>query len=141
MHIAICDDEAFFRILLKEQLEIYSKKHAYDFVYSEFFSGDSLLESGKEFDLIFMDYRMDGTDGIDTVRKLRMLNNNTAVVFVSSYREVVFESLKVQPFRFLVKPLDVSEFNEAMDSFAESFYSEAYIFVPDELQKRVCRVS
>lgn len=58
MRIAICDDERFFREELRKQLDNYAKEYAFDFVYTEFPSGQLLLESSIEFDLIFMDYQM-----------------------------------------------------------------------------------
>ena len=53
MRVAICDDEKFFRDTLKDELYKYAKEFAIDFVYTEFSSGELLLASNIDFDLIF----------------------------------------------------------------------------------------
>ena len=102
MHIAICDDEEFFRKSLIEQLNKYSIEKGLDFLYYEYNDGVDLLASKIDFDIIFMDFQMKDKNGIDTVSALRQRNNNTHVIFASSYKDVVFDSLKVKTFRFLI---------------------------------------
>lgn len=140
MRIAICDDEQFFRKELRKQLDNYAKEYAFDFVYTEFSSGQLLLESTIDFDLIFMDYQMNIINGIATVASLRKRNNKTTVIFVSSYPNIVFNSMKVQTYRFLVKPLKYTELCEALDSFISKYNSDAFVLVYDEdndLMKRI----
>ena len=136
MHIAICDDESYFRKVLQKQLTIYSNEYGYDFVFYEYKDGLDLLASKLVFDLIFMDYQMRQINGIDTVGTLRKRNDNTKVVFVSSYKDVVFESMKVQTFRFLVKPLDKGKLYEALNSVIKENQKIAQIVVKDELNEK-----
>lgn len=82
MHIAICDDESYFRKVLQEQLTIYSNEYGYDFVFYEYKDGLDLLASKLVFDLIFMDYQMRQINGIDTVGTLRK-----RPAFVDMYHE------------------------------------------------------
>ena len=140
MRIAICDDEKFFREELRRQLDSYAKEYAFDFIYTEFSSGQLLLESTINFDLIFMDYKMNIINGIAAVASLRKRNNKTTVIFVSSYPNVVFSSLKVQTYRFLVKPLKYAELCEALDSFISKYNSDTFVLLRDEdndLMKRI----
>ena len=112
MRIAICDDEKVFRDILKKELEKYAKEFGLDFVYTEFSSGEMLLSSDVDFDLIFMDYQMRTINGIDTVDRMRKRNDKTVVVFITSYPDVAIESIKVQPHRFLSKPINHNDFYE-----------------------------
>ena len=116
MHIAICDDEEFFRKSLIEQLNKYSIEKGLDFLYYEYNDGVDLLASKIDFDIIFMDFQMKDKNGIDTVSALRQRNNNTHVIFASSYKDVVFDSLKVKTFRFLIKPIEKEKLYEALNS-------------------------
>ena len=116
MHIAICDDEEFFRKSLIEQLNKYSIEKGLDFLYYEYKDGVDLLASKIDFDIIFMDFQMKDKNGIDTVSALRQRNNNTHVIFASSYKDVVFDSLKVKTFRFLIKPIEKEKLYEALNS-------------------------
>ena len=124
MKIAICDDEAFFRSDLMKLLDSYSQDNGQTFSYYEYDNGASLLLSDTAFDLIFMDYQMKDINGIDTVQALRKRNDNTKVVFISSFKDVVFESLKVQTYRFILKPIEKEKLYEALDSFIAEYKSE-----------------
>lgn len=75
-----------------------------------------LLAADMSFDLIFMDHQMTDKNGLDTVSVLRKRNVDTTVIFVSSYKDVVFDSMKVNAFRFLVKPFEKEDLYEALDS-------------------------
>ena len=141
MRIAICDDEKFFRNSLKINLENYAQKYSLDFIYSEFSSGESLLSSRTEFDLIFMDYQMEKVNGIDTVARLRNRENETTVIFISNYYDVVLDSFKVQTHRFLTKPVNIEKLHEALDSFIKKYYSEKYVLLYDEDEDKICRIA
>lgn len=141
MRIAVCDDEKVFRDVLKTELEKYAKEFRLDFVYTEFSSGEALLSSNIDFDLIFMDYQMRTINGIDTVNKMRKRNDKTVVVFITSYPDVAIESIKVQPHRFLSKPINHKDFYEALDSFMERYNSDAYVLVYDEENDKIKRLA
>ena len=87
-----------------------------DNLYYEYKDGVDLLASKIDFDIIFMDFQMKDKNGIDTVSALRQRNNNTHVIFASSYKDVVFDSLKVKTFRFLIKPIEKEKLYEALNS-------------------------
>ena len=63
-----------------------------------------------------MDFQMKDKNGIYTVSAMRQRNNNTHVIFASSYKDVVFDSLKVKTFRFLIKPIEKEKLYEALNS-------------------------
>ena len=140
MRIAICDDEKFFRDSLKKNLENYAKEYSLNFVYSEFSTGEMLLSSNTEFDLIFMDYQMEKANGIDTVDRLRNKENETTVIFISNYYDVVLDTFKVQTHRFLTKPVNIEKLHEALDSFIKKYNSEKYVLLYDEEKDKICRI-
>lgn len=141
MRIAICDDEKFFRDSLKKNLENYAKEYSLNFVYSEFSTGEMLLSSNTEFDLIFMDYQMEKINGIDTVDILRNRENETTVIFISNYYDVALDTFKVQTYRFLTKPVNIEKLYEALDSFIKKHNSEKYILLYDEENDKTCRIA
>lgn len=141
MRIAICDDEKFFRDSLKKELDDYAKIYALDFVYSEFPSGELFLSNKTEFDLIFMDYQMGKVNGIDAVAALRDKEDETTVIFISSYKEMVFDSMEVQTYRFLIKPIDIEKLHKALDDFIKKYSSEKYVLVYNEEEDKICRIA
>lgn len=136
MRIAICDDEPYFRKELVNALDIYSRMYKTDIITYEFSNGLELLASKLSFDLIFMDYQMDDKNGIDTIRGLRKRNDNTTVVFVSSFKDVVFESMKYNTFRFLVKPIETEKLHEAISMAISNQQQNHKIIVRDEVNNK-----
>ena len=62
---------------------------------------------------------MPGLDGLETARQLRKENHICSIIFVTSYPEFVLESFSVQPFRFMVKPIQEKLIAEAMNSYVK----------------------
>ena len=71
MRIAICDDNMILHKELKRCLEKYAVMRKIDMVYDDYTSGVELLSGNLEYDIIFMDYEMDGINGVETEKKLR----------------------------------------------------------------------
>ncbi|MCM1500270.1 MAG: LytTR family DNA-binding domain-containing protein [Clostridium sp.] len=108
MNIAICDDEEAIREQIKE-LVIKEKPGVCVELYE---TGDGLLAAGKQFDMVFLDIQMEGTDGIGTARKLRERDEDTILIFITGIREYVFEAFDVAAFHYLLKPVEEDKFRE-----------------------------
>ena len=83
MKIAICDDEKkaseTLLEILRECPESIEKTDIY-------FSGEELLLAEEQYDLLFLDIDMEGIDGIETARKIRLKDT-------ASMREKLFPSM------------------------------------------------
>lgn len=132
MKIAVCDDEKLFRREIVDLLDEYAAENNMIPDITEFDDGSELVASGKAFDMIFLDYQMNDLNGLDTIKSIREKNIDTKVVFVSSYSEIVFESMKYNAFRFIVKPVSRDKLFEAVDSALELRSSEHRLIVKDE---------
>ncbi len=98
--------------LLSEYME---KKHIVSYCIHSFLNGRSLLESGCDFDLIFLDIQMEQPDGMETAKMLRQWENHSLLVFVTVLKECVFDAFEVEAYDYLMKPLDNSRFRQMMD--------------------------
>ena len=121
MRIAVCDDERLFLDSLKKAVYDYSNRHRLELSIDNFYSGEELLGSELVYDMIILDYKMGGMDGLETARRLREKNQNCAIVFLTSYPDIVYESFEVNTFRFLTKPLDVGKLYKTFDNYFEMF--------------------
>ena len=77
MQIAICDDEKSIGLILEEKI----KKLLPDAVIEKYLSGDELIASGCEPDILFLDIQMPGMDGMETARILRQKNERMVLIF------------------------------------------------------------
>jgi len=112
MKIAICDDEKIFRDKVLE----YIKKYIDVYDIYEYENGLELIEAEEDFDIIFLDIEMPIMNGMDTATKYRDKNEDTLIIFLTGYVNYVFDSFKVNAFRYLKKPINDEEFKEAMTS-------------------------
>lgn len=137
MKIAICDDELQFHTELKKCLDQYGKLRALDIIYYDYMNGKDLLASDIEYDIIFMDYQMNSLNGLDTAKRLRQQNNQTTIIFLTSYPNIVFDVFEVNAFRFLMKPINMAKLTDAMDSYLKSQDTSNYIMlkVEDHIKK------
>ena len=69
---AICDDEPYMVREIADQLSAYmAQVRIASYSVNCFSGGQCLLESGEDFDLIFLDIQMEHPDGMETARALR----------------------------------------------------------------------
>ncbi len=117
MRIAVCDDEPQdLQTIVAMTKEIASQEgmHCELACYQ---SGPALLEAirrGEKYTLLLLDVMMGEISGIELAAALREVQNDTAIVFVSSNREMALCGYEVAAVRFLAKPLDAGKLREAL---------------------------
>lgn len=109
LKIAICDDEVSMTGILDTMLEKIAKRNFIKIETEVFSAGEQLEKEVKRkayFDLIFLDIEMKGEDGITAARKIREIDRNVLIIYVTSHENYMQESFLVRPFRFVVKPIE-----------------------------------
>lgn len=141
MRIGICDDEASSHFELKKIIDKYANTKAISVLYFDFMSGEDLIKyllDHDDIDVIFMDYQMDTLNGLETSKSILEKNISIPIIFLTSFPEIVYDTFKVNTFRFLVKPIDTKKLSDALDDLLILYSSENYIFVTaDDTSKRI----
>lgn len=116
--IVICDDEQPFIDQLKSLLERYEKETGKTFAYHIFRDGSELIADYRpEYDLIFMDIRMEKLDGLKTAEKLRRMDSTVGLMFVTSLPQYVWKGYEFGAFNYLLKPLKYGRLKMELDRF------------------------
>lgn len=116
LKFAICDDDPFMCKEISDRLSQYmEERNVTSYCVNSFSNGRSLLESGCDFNLIFLDIQMEHPDGMETARMLRQQKIHSLLVFVTVLKEYVFDAFQVEAYDYLVKPLDNGHFKQTMD--------------------------
>ncbi|EWM55042.1 LytR/AlgR family response regulator transcription factor [Ruminococcus flavefaciens] len=136
MRIAICDDKIILHDELKKNLEKYAINRNIVINYDDYTNGLDLIASNIEYDIIFMDYQMDGLDGLETVRRMRKKKIETTIIFLTSYPSIVFDTFEVNTYRFLVKPIDYEKLSSALDDYLSSQEDSNFIFIKSDEDNR-----
>ncbi|HJA28999.1 MAG TPA: LytTR family DNA-binding domain-containing protein [Candidatus Olsenella pullicola] len=110
---AICEDDAQVLDLLAQSLRRTFAQRGVEAAFDRFAGAEELLaalppEPGR-YDVFFLDIEMGGMDGIELCRQIKRAHAGALVVFVSNKEELVFQSIEVQPFRFVRKSHFVEE--------------------------------
>jgi DNA-binding NtrC family response regulator len=104
MRILIIDDEMEILTLFKDFLE--SVGHEVEMA----IDGEMGLEKfkdGSEFDLVVMDYRMYGKDGIQVSKDILNIDKNTKILFASADNSIKKKAIEMGAVGFLLKPFDI----------------------------------
>lgn len=118
--IALCDDEQIF--LSHYEKRIIELANNLDILYEiiKFDSGESLLffleDYPNKFDIIYLDIMMKQINGIDTALKIKKLNADINIVFLTSNEGFVYDSFAAAPVNYLLKQKDHKKFDSVFKS-------------------------
>lgn len=131
IRIAICDDERLISENIRNMVLDFFHRKNLEVTVLQFQSGEELLGCDKSIDVLFLDIQMEGMDGIQTAKKLRIKGYKGFLVFVTILSEMVFRSFEVQPFDYLVKPVEKKQLEKMMERLLVSlqYFREANLLV------------
>lgn len=125
LQVAICDDEKIITDDIKLKIISYRPEFEIDI----FNSGLDLLNSKKDYDIIFLDIEMPEMNGMEAAAKLRERKYEGYIIFLTSHTERMPEAFKVRAFRFLNKPVDDILLKEAIDDAEKDIFDNKKIAV------------
>lgn len=103
--IAVCDDEPALCKTVSDMIKSWNQ----DISVSCFYSGEELVGTYNFYDAIFLDIDMNketgGINGIETGRRIRRLDHETKIVYLTAYRDYVAGAFEVHAFQYLLKPV------------------------------------
>lgn len=137
--IAVCDDEPLILRQLCQTIASLISQHTADFSVLDFAGGDELMKACRKTtpDLIFLDIDMPHTNGMEIAQTLRKPHAQTEIIFVTNRDELVYESLRYAPFRFIRKSRFDGEIEEALTGVFEKLKEKkkTIVFQTDEGRK------
>jgi DNA-binding NtrC family response regulator len=105
--ILIVDDE----VIMRESLAAWLQRDGHAVQTAA--SGESALKKCQEnrFDILLLDIKMEGMDGLDVLRRIKESDADVAVVMITAYGSVAtaIDAMKNGAYDYLLKPFDPSE--------------------------------
>ena len=116
-HIALCDDEAVQRQITGEMLDRYIAGRKLAATVRKFSGGQELLNAmyDETFDIYILDIVMPEMNGIELGQKLREMDFDGKIIYLTSSAEYAIDSFKAKPFNYLIKPVSKDAFIAALD--------------------------
>lgn len=114
--ILVVDDEENIRMLYQEELQ----EEGYEVVLaSNGIEAMETLASKGSFDLVTLDIRMPGMDGINTVREIKQRYRKIPVILVTAYGEYKQDFSTWASDAYIVKSADLSELKATIKRILE----------------------
>lgn len=141
LKIAICDDE---RVIIDELYKmlnglLQSSQYANEIMI--FPNGEGVLEEAEKLNIVFMDIDMPEKDGLQLSQELKAKNPKCMIIMATGMVERYKEAFYIKAHRFVTKPFDKEEVEEALftaieeennRNFIEVYYQRNQYNIPQE---------
>lgn len=124
LKVAVCDDEINLAQIVKQKILKFRENEEIDL----FTSGEELLSSSLDYNIIFLDIEMPKQDGMQVAKSLLERGYEGQIVFLTSYSEFIQEAFKVKAYRYLFKPINDNQMREVLTS-AEAELAETRVMI------------
>lgn len=118
--IVICDDDRDFCSSFESRLRDILDKRMIEYTIAVFYDASSFvsaMETGECYDLVCLDVLIDGQNGIDVARSLRLRGCSFDIIFVTSSKDYAIDSFDVDSLYYLVKPVSTDKLKTALERF------------------------
>lgn len=138
LQIAICDDVREQTIALQKYIQQYCRAQNLEYRMRVYTNGLDLLSDAELLDIIFLDIEMPGLDGIETGRRIRKINQSCRIIMATCMESRMREAFYIEAFRFIPKPFERSEVDEALEACIKKTLGNEMIQV--YYNRNVCEV-
>lgn len=85
LRIAVCDDEAIHRLIIRDKLDAYAISNDIDYELDEFTNSKELMKMENIYDILFLDVQLeDGMNGIEVGKRLLQKGIDATIIITTS---------------------------------------------------------
>lgn len=107
MKVLVCDDDKIYADEIKLNVKSLLEEKQIQADFDLFLDSNEIYNSKIEYDLAFLDVEMVPYSGIEIAKKLKSINKNIIIFFITSYDKYLDEAMDLNAFRFIKKPFDI----------------------------------
>lgn len=119
LNIAVCDDVAEVAGLVGDIIKEISLQWEKKWNVNIYSSGEELLKEIEKMDVVFLDIEMPGMNGIEIGRTIQNINPQCHIIMQTGETRYANDAFKINAIRYLVKPIDRSDLEEALKEVEE----------------------
>lgn len=97
---------------------------------------DFLFKQINQYDLLFLDMKMDTINGIEVGIKVRNLNENCRIIITSNYTEYLIDGYKINADRYFIKPISQEVFDIEMEAVIHRYFRNCESFFDESISDR-----
>ena len=114
--IAIVEDEAAVREQLAGYVQRYTRQYGTQFEVTMFTDGVEILEDYRPvYDIIFLDVEMQHLDGMETARRIRELDSDVLLIFITNMAQYAIRGYAVDALDYVLKPVSYFAFSQRLN--------------------------
>ena len=115
IRIAMVEDEAAVREQLMGYVQRYTRQYGTEFSVTEFADGVDILENYRPvYDIVFLDVEMKHLDGMETARRVRELDKDVIIVFITNMAQYAIGGYAVGALDYVLKPVPYFAFSQQL---------------------------
>ena len=121
---ALCDDEPEILNKLEKQIQRYAAERQLDIRVEKYQSSRALadrLKEGAVYQFYILDMLMPEIDGIALGKEIRSRDSSAAIIYLTSSADFAFQAFGVFAQRYLLKPIQQKDLEEALEAAIGSF--------------------
>jgi len=116
LRIAVAEDEAAVNETIVSYAQLFGQERGISLTVDSFQDGEDLLSNYKpEYDIIFMDIEMPRLNGMDAAVRIREIDSEVVLVFVTQMAQYAINGYEVGALDFILKPLSYFTFSLKME--------------------------
>ena len=116
IRVALVEDDEKYRKELVGYLKQYEAQSGQRFRISVFTDGDEIVEHYQaDYDLILMDIVMRFMDGMTAAEKIRELDKEVVIIFITNTPQFVMQGYAVDALDYVLKPVNYFAFSQRID--------------------------
>ncbi len=111
LHIALVEDERKEAEIIVRYIKRFSEEKGELYKLTRFSDGIDFISDYKPvYDIVFMDIRMPQMNGMEAAKRLRAVDPNVCLIFITNMGQYALKGYEVDAFDFIVKPIGYSNF-------------------------------
>lgn len=133
LKIAVCDDETVFLNEITNDLDTILRSRGIEYTLDLYRDCKELYDTlklhPKQYDILLLDIifmnQDDPTNGVEFALKLRKLQNDISIIFISSSKDFLLEGYESVPCGYILKPVNLQKLESALLRAYESIKHKA----------------
>ena len=114
-NILVVDDSALMRRLISDIINSDERFQVSDLAMNGLEAFDLVTRDPRRYEAVLLDINMPKMNGIELGLKLRSINSDGVIIYLTTSRDYAVESYLVQAFYYLLKPVDKTAFYTVLD--------------------------
>lgn len=129
-NITIIEDNLQEKERLLKALHLWEEKNNLTLHISCYDNGEDYLDAhtNDEDHLYILDIQLPGMTGIDVAKRMRARGFDGAILFLTAFREYVFDGYDVRALHYLLKPITQEALDKCLDDILQQLKGNHFVF-------------